>query len=211
MPYRKAPFDLDAVDIESKEVAFKGFFRIEKYRLKHQLFEGGWSQTLNRELFCRGPAVAAILYDPDHDLIGMVEQFRIGAMQESYGPWCLEVVAGMIEAGETPEQVMLRELQEEANVTPNRLEFICDYLSSPGGSDEKLYLYCAMTDLTGVSGVHGLDTEGEDIRVCTFPSKEVFQNLYSTENESNRMNNAATLICLQWLQLNRERLMGESR
>ncbi|MGH1470529.1 MAG: NUDIX domain-containing protein [Cellvibrionaceae bacterium] len=204
MVIKDPTYHLKDVEIIKRETAYNGFFKMEKLTLKHRLFEGGWTGEVNRELFVRGDAVAATLYDPRHDLIGMIEQFRVGALSEPYGPWCLEVVAGMIETGETPEQVMRRELKEEANVVPERLDYIGNYLSSPGGSDEKLHLYCCQCDLSRVEGVFGLESENEDIRVLTYPAQDVFANLFD-----GRFNNAATLICLQWLQYNHQTLRRE--
>lgn len=201
MPTRKPDYNTDSVEIISRENVYKGFFKMEKIRLRHKLFAGGWSEEISRELFVRGDAVGAVLYDPILDKIGLVEQFRIGALREPQGPWCLEVVAGMIEVGESPEQVVTREVKEEANLVPDQLEYICYYLSSPGGSDERLYLYCCICDLSTAGGIHGLDHEHEDIRVCVFNADEVFDALLV-----GRFNNAATLICLQWLQWNRGRL-----
>jgi ADP-ribose pyrophosphatase len=111
----------------------------------------------------------------------------------------------MAKADEQPEDVILRELQEEAAMTPTSLHFICNYLTSPGGTDESLALYCALGDLRGVGGIHGLPEEGEDIRVHIFPEQQVFDQLYS-----GCFNNAATLICLQWLLLNRTQLQGRT-
>jgi ADP-ribose pyrophosphatase len=107
----------------------------------------------------------------------------------------------MLETGESPEDVARRELKEEANIEPYALEYICNYLSSPGGSDEKLHLYCGLCDLSQAGGIYGLPEEGEDIRVHVFKSDEVFAGLYN-----GMFNNAAALICLQWLQINRSRL-----
>jgi len=194
-------FDKDGVEIIKREAVYSGFFRLDKISLRHKLFSGGWSAPVNRELFVRGHAVAVILYDPVNDLVGLIEQFRIGALEEDYGPWCIEVVAGMVERGESPEQVAIRELKEEANVTADKLEYICHYLSSPGGTNEKLHLYCGFCDLSKAGGVYGLSSENEDIRVCIFPAQTVFESLLH-----GRVNNAATLICLQWLQLNHQRL-----
>lgn len=194
-------FTRDDVEVVRSEELYKRFFRVEKVFLRHKLFNGGWGKEIGRELFVRGEAVAVVLYDPEHDLIGMVEQFRIGAMNEPSGPWCYEVVAGMLEEGESPEDVARRELIEEANVIPYRLEYICQYLSSPGGSDEKLHLYCGFCDLSQAGGVYGVPEEGEDIRVHVFAANDVFAQLFS-----GRFNNAAALICLQWLQFNHSTL-----
>ena len=201
---KQPEFTRDHVEILRSEELYKRFFRVEKIFLRHRLFEGGWSREIGRELFVRGQAVAVVLYDPVRDLIGLVEQFRIGALNEAAGPWCYEVVAGMLEAGESPEDVARRELLEEANITPYSLEYICEYLSSPGGSDEKLHLYCGLCDLSQAGGVYGLAEEGEDIRVHVLAADQVFAELFG-----GRFNNAAALICLQWLQLNRAALRAE--
>jgi len=201
---KKPEFKRDDVEIIRREELYKRFFRVEKVFLRHRLFEGGWGSEIGRELFVRGEAVAVVLYDPVRDLIGMVEQFRIGALDEPNGPWCYEVVAGMLEEGESPEEVARRELIEEANVTPYAMEYICNYLSSPGGSDEKLHLYCGLCDLSQAGGVFGLPEEGEDIRVHVFAADDVFAELLN-----GAFNNAAALICLQWLQINRNRLRAQ--
>lgn len=201
---KKPEFKRDDVEIIRREELYKRFFRVEKVFLRHRLFEGGWGNEIGRELFVRGEAVAVVLYDPVRDLIGMVEQFRIGALDEPNGPWCYEVVAGMLEEGESPEEVARRELIEESNVTPYAMEYICNYLSSPGGSDEKLHLYCGLCDLSQAGGVFGLPEEGEDIRVHVFAADDVFAELLN-----GAFNNAAALICLQWLQINRNRLRAQ--
>jgi ADP-ribose pyrophosphatase len=193
--------DLLEVDIIERSVAYQGFFAIEKVQLKHRLFSGGWSAPITRELFVRGNAVAAIIYDPAHALIGLVEQFRVGLLDSNRSPWCREVVAGMAEAGESDEQVVRRELQEEAGIVPNALYEICEYYSSPGGTNEKLRLYCALADLRQAGGLFGLPEENEDIRFSIFPETEVLSNLYNGDYA-----NAATLICLQWLAANKQRL-----
>ena len=201
----KPQFTRDDVDILRREELYKRFFRVEKVFLRHKLFHGGWGHEISRELFLRGEAVGVVLYDPARDLIGMVEQFRVGAMNEPHGPWCYEVVAGMLEAGETPEDVARRELIEEADVRPYAMEYICNYLSSPGGSDEKLHLYCGLCDLSQAGGIYGLPEEGEDIRMHVFAADDVFAELLN-----GAFNNAAALISLQWLQLNRPRLQAEN-
>lgn len=195
-------FDAKDVEILDKKNLYQGFFKMEEHRLRHRLFEGGWSVPIEREIFIRGNAVAAVIYDPVNELIGLVEQFRIGALENTTGPWLIEVVAGMIDKDETPLQVIKRELVEEAGLHTNDIRFICEYYSSPGGTTEKLSLYCALGDLRDIGGIHGLEEEGEDILVRVFPQKDVFEQLYN-----GRFNNAATLICLQWLLINHTNLI----
>ncbi len=204
MPIPPARFSIEDVEQRESNTVFQGFFKMEALRLKHRLFEGGWSNEISREILHRGDASAAILYDPIHDTIGLVEQFRAGALNSEHGPWCLEVVAGMVEANETPEAVMRRELMEEAGIDTAELIHISSYYSTPGGCSEKIYLYCAVCDLSTAGGVHGLDHEHEDILLHVLSAEEVFAVMLNS-----RMNNAATLIGLQWLQANRDSLRAK--
>ena len=204
MSLYRSDFEQADVDIQAKDTIFRGFFEMLKLRLKYRKFAGGWGKEISRELFKRGNAAAAILYDPQNDLIGLIEQFRVGALSSEFGPWCLEVVAGMVEGDETPEELITREIFEEAGITEHRLIHITDYYSSPGGCDEKIYLFCALCDLSNAGGIFGLEEENEDIRLNIYQASDVFSGMLKS-----RANNAATLIGLQWLQLNRNHLKND--
>lgn len=189
------------VEIESRMVCFQGFFRIEKFRLRHSLFKGGMSGTMSRELFERGHAVAVLPYDPVLDRVVLVEQFRIGALDSPHGPWLTEIVAGMISRGEVEEEVARREAEEEADCTLGELLPICRFYSSPGGCSESVMLFCGRVDAAKVGGVHGLEHEHEDIRVFTLPFAEAMEWL-----KTGKINSAAPIIALQWLALNKGRV-----
>ncbi|MFQ3222546.1 MAG: ADP-ribose pyrophosphatase [Porticoccaceae bacterium] len=191
--------------VESKETLFQGFFRITRTVVTHRLFGGGWSAPLKRELFQRGDAVGVLLYDPNNHLIGLVEQFRIGAQRDRFGPWQYEVVAGMIDAGQTASEVALRECHEEAGLAVQELVPICDYLVSAGGTDEKMHLYCGLVDLQDRAGIFGLDTEGEDILLQVWTYDEVMQ-----AQSEGLLNSAAVTIALLWLQLNSQKVTNMS-
>lgn len=187
------------VVINKEEVLFKGFFSAVRYHLEHTLFQGGWSKPLVREVFIRTPAVGVLLYDPARDEVVLVEQFRAGAFAAGEQAWMLEVVAGVLDSGETPEDVARREAIEEADSDISMLLPITDYFSTPGACSERIWLYCGLTDSSNAGGIYGLDSEGEDIRVHVLPATEAFIRMLNGET-----NNAATLIALQWLQLNRQ-------
>jgi len=189
------------LDILDKEVVYQGFFRIERYRLRHGLFDGGLSGPLTRELFERGHSVAVLMYDAARDTVVLVEQFRIGALEAPGGPWLFELVAGMLEPGHTAEGTARREAMEEAGAELAELVHICDYLVSPGGSSERVTLYCSRVDSRGLGGIHGLAEEGEDIRVHVLPFDKAREMMHS-----GIINSAMPIIALQWLALNRERL-----
>jgi ADP-ribose pyrophosphatase len=184
-----------------RSTLFQGYFRIDLYRFRHRLFAGGWSGEVRREVFERGHAVVVLPYDPARDAVVMIEQFRIGAAAADMAMWQLEVIAGIIDEGETPEEVARREAQEEALCEILDLLPIYHYLASPGGTSESVRLFCGRVDSRGLGGIHGLPEEHEDIRVEVVPFAEARARL-----EGGRIGNAPTIIALQWLLLNRDSL-----
>lgn len=205
-PKRCVGPDAPVVEVDERRLVFEGFFRMEKFRLRHALFEGGMSPTLSRELFERGHAAALLPYDPVRDEVVLLEQFRIGAFGAGRNPWLLEIVAGIIEQGETPEAVVRRESVEESGCEVGALEHICDYLVSPGGTSEQISLYCGRVDSADAGGIHGLAEEAEDIRVTAVAFDEAMAMLAAGVIDS-----ASPIIALQWLRLNRERLRRQWR
>jgi ADP-ribose pyrophosphatase len=189
------------VIILEKTTPFQGYFRIDRYVFQHRTHAGGMTGPMSREIFERGHAVSVLLYDPERDEVGLIEQFRPGAYAAGWEPWLIEVVAGIIDPGETPEQVAIREAQEEAGATVTQIEPVCRYLVSPGGTTESMEIFCARVDASKLSGIHGLEHEGEDIRVFTATADEAIAWV-----QSGRIANSMTIIALQWLALNRPRL-----
>jgi len=180
---------------------YAGFFRLLRYRLRHRLFNGGWSPVLTRELFERGHAAAALPYDPETDQVVLTEQFRIGALQAPGGPWLLEIVAGIIEVGEAPEAVVRREAIEEIGCAIGELVSICDYYVSPGGTSERMHLFCGRVDASQAGGVHGAADEGEDIRVVVMPAADAISHM-----QAGKIVSAAPIIALQWFMMHRASL-----
>ena len=189
------------VEILERVTAFQGYFRIDRYRLRHETFGGGTTAEMSRELFERGHAAAALPYDPVRDELVLQEQFRIGAYAAGRPPWLIEIVAGIIEEGETSESLVRRELQEEAGLTALDLEPIADVLMSPGGTSESVAIFCARVDAANAGGIFGLESENEDIRTFAIPANDVESLL-----NSGRIANATATIALQWFLLNHDRM-----
>lgn len=196
-------FAQDDVQILSEESAYQGFFALKKITLKHRLFAGGWSEVFHRELCIRGDAVGVLLYDPQLQEFAMVEQLRIGALQREQSPWLLELVAGMLDKEhEDCAEVARRETLEESGLEIMALEPMLKYFCSPGGSTEFFTLFCARVDLQGkTAAVFGLDDEHEDIRLHILPVDKALGLL-----DEGQINNAMSIIALQWFQLHRARL-----
>ncbi len=189
------------VKILNKQTLYNGFFRMEKYHLQHELFAGGWSGEMHSELFERGNCVAVILYDPKRDEVVLIEQFRVGAVKNPINtPWLIEIVAGIMEEGESPEDVAKREAFEEAGCEISELIKINRFYLSPGGSSEQITLFCGLINSEHVGGIHGLAHEHEDILVRTVPFSTAYEMI-----ENNEIDSAIPMVAIQWLALNRQK------
>ena len=191
----------DDVEVVEREACFRGFYQLDRLHLRHRLFAGGMGKLINRELFVRHDAVCVLPYDPQRDCVVLIEQFRVGALDKSLNPWLIELVAGLIDKDEQPEEVARREAVEEAGLALAELWPLTQYYPSPGGSDERVHLYVGRCDSRGAGGVHGLEEEGEDIRVLVWSLDEALAAL-----DDGRIDNAASIIALQWLALNRDKV-----
>ncbi len=189
----------DEYEIIERETPFQGYFRIDKYKLRHRCFDGGWTEPFHREVFERGHAAVVLPYDPVRDEVVLQEQFRIGAIEAPGSPWLLEIVAGIIDAGEIVEEVVRREAREEAGLELQDLVHVQDYLVSPGGTSERVSLFVGRTDSSKAGGVHGLAEEAEDIRVCVLSFEAAMAEL-----RDRPISAASIIIAMQWLALNRE-------
>lgn len=195
------------VALLARDTAFQAYFRIDRYRVRHPLIGGGQSGEIVRELFERGRAAAVLPYDPERDEVVLIRQFRVGPYANGEAPWAIEIVAGIIDAGEAAVDVARRELKEEANLEPTGsiLRIGLCYVS-PGGSTETCENFIAPVDAAKAGGVFGLAEEGEDIQVLVWPYERAFRAL-----SDGLITAAPAVIALQWLALNRERLRREWR
>ena len=196
-------FNSADIEILNKKPLYEGFFTMMMYEFRHKKYDGSWSDVLKREMFERGHAVAVLPYDPETEEFVLIEQVRMGAMATSDTPWLIEVIAGIIDEGETQESVCHREAAEEAGIELTHLSKALSYLASPGGTTERLHIYMAKTDATKASGVHGLAYESEDILVHRVAEKDAREWL-----ENGKIDNAAAIIALQWFFMNKYSLLA---
>ena len=197
-------FTKNDVEIIARETLYSGFFSMDLYRFRHRLFNGEMSGEIKREIFERGHAAVLLPFDPVRDEVVLIEQIRIAAYDVSESPWLLEMVAGMIEEGESVEDVARREAQEEAGLVVGRTQPVLSYLASPGGTSERLSIMVGEVDATTAKGIHGLADENEDIRVHVVSREQAYQWV-----EEGKIDNAASVIALQWLQLHHLKLSNE--
>ena len=188
------------IEVLGEQTLYEGFFTLKRIQFKHKLFAGGESGVVTRELLIKGAASAVIAYDPKEDSVILVEQVRIGAAYHpefNRSPWLLELIAGMVEKGENPEEVALRESEEEAGIQVKNLIHCLSVWDSPGGTVERIHLFAGEVDSSQAKGIHGLAEENEDIRVHVVKREQAYQWMCE-----GKIDNGIAVIGLQWLQLN---------
>ena len=193
-------FSQQDIEILGEQTLYEGFFTLKRIQFKHKLFAGGESGVVTRELLVKGAASAVIAYDSKEDSVILVEQVRIGAAyhpESNRSPWLLELIAGMVEKGEKPEEVALRESEEEAGIQVKNLTHCLSVWDSPGGTVERIHLFAGEVDSSQAKGIHGLAEENEDIRVHVVKREQAYQWMCE-----GKIDNGIAVIGLQWLQLN---------
>lgn len=188
--------DEAAVHIVERNLVYRGFFDFEVLKLRHRRFDGAMSGVVTREVLHVPGAAAVLPYDPVSDQVVLIEQMRSGTLELAEGPWLLESVAGLLEPGEAPEATARREIVEEAGVEALRLEQIGVYIASPGAVTERSTVFIAQIDSRNAGGVHGVQSETEDIRSHVIARETAFAWL-----EEGRIVAANAVIPLRWLQV----------
>ena len=181
----------------------RGVVSVEEHDLSFPKFDGTRSKSVTRAALVSSDAAIVMPYDPITDRVLLVEQFRAGPhVRGDRQPWCLEPIAGLIDAGEAPEQAALREAKEEAGLEIRHLEMISQTYPSPGLSTEFFYLYVGLVALPEVSNViSGLASESEDIRSHVF-AFDAFMRLI----DAGQFSVGPTVLAGLWLSRHRDRL-----
>ncbi|MBU0744750.1 MAG: NUDIX domain-containing protein [Gammaproteobacteria bacterium] len=195
----KQQLSAEDIKIKNKTLLHDGFCRVERYELEQKRFDGSWTPPFTREFIAKPVAVGALPYDPRTNQVVLIEQFRIGALGRSNTPWLIEIVAGIKdkEHAESDEEVIRREMYEEAGLEIETLLPICDYFTTPGCTTEKVKLFCAKVDATKAPKFCGLKEEHEDLKIHVISTEDAFAAV-----RSGQINNGTAIITLQWLELN---------
>ncbi len=184
-------------EIIHREALFQGYFRVDRFHLRQELYAGGWSDVFSREVFegARN-AAAVLLFDPHQDKVILIEEFRAGPMAKGDNPFLIEVVAGVIGADETPEVTARREALEEAGCEVTDLQKIASYYPSPGSVSEYTTLFVGRAKAPEDGSIYGLAHEGEDIKVVVLEAVQAINLLYS-----GKLRDASSVIAMQWFAL----------
>ncbi|WP_245853494.1 gamma-glutamylcyclotransferase [Maliponia aquimaris] len=184
---------------------FKGFFRIDPFRLRYRRFDGEWSAPLERECFIAFDVALVLPYDPVTDQVLLIEQMRFGPIHRGDpAPWVLEAVAGVVDAGESPEAAARREAVEEAGVEVTQLLPAARGYASPGYTTEFYHAFVGICDLSGRDkDMGGLDEEHEDIRSHVVPF-----DLAMDLVETGEINALPLAMLINWVAARRPSLRG---
>jgi len=186
-------------EIIHREALFQGYFRVDLFHIRQELYKGGWSEVFKREVLDTGKEAAFILlFDPEEDKVIMIEEFRSGVMAYGENPFLLQCVAGIVDAGETPQTAAKREAKEEAGCTVTQIQKIYSYYPSPGCQSQKTTLFVGRTKAPEDGSVYGLPEEGEDIKIVVMDASKAINLLYTGE-----LKDASSIIAMQWFSLHR--------
>ena len=165
--------------------------------LKFQKYDGSWSNEVKRELFGGAQVSALLPYDPLSKKIVLIQQFRPGTISKEGNNYLDEIVAGMIDQNEKPEDAAKRECLEETGCKVNKLTSIQGYFPAPGSSESFYHLFLAEVVAPSKVIIRGLESENEDILVKSYNFEEVKEKIKNKE-----ILNGITLVALQWFFLN---------
>ncbi|MEM1075645.1 MAG: NUDIX domain-containing protein [Pseudomonadota bacterium] len=192
-----------AIVVENRERAYSNFFGLDEFKIRHDRFDGSETKTLDRAVFVVGDATLVLPYDPLRDRVLLVEQMRLGPLARGDKTcWQFEPVAGLVDAGETPEAGARREALEEAGIHIDAIFPVAETYSAPGNSSEFHFLYVGLADLPdGINGVGGLEAEDEDIRSHLFSFDRLMELC-----DAQEVANGPLALAAYWLDRHRDRL-----
>ncbi|MEB3766798.1 NUDIX domain-containing protein [Acinetobacter sp. MD2] len=192
---KKATYTKQQTEIVKKESLYRGFLHVEKIHFRHQLFQStAYTPILQRELIVRPVAAGVLLYNDQQQKFALIEQCRVGALNDAISAWQLEVIAGVLDGDESPESCIRRESLEESGCELQEIQHLFSFYPSAGACSELFHLYAAEVDLPQQGGVFGLAEEGENIQLHLFHYTDL-QPLF----QQQRLCNAPVIMALQWL------------
>ena len=178
--------------INEKEL-YSGFFKLKKIEFNYQKHDGSWSNQVDREIFGGAHVSTLLPYDPKKKEIILIQQFRAGVISRYDEDYLFEIVAGIIDENETPEETAKRECFEETGCIVNKVTPVQGYFPAPGSSESYYDLFLGEVNSFEGERIRGLETENENILVKSYKVEKVRNML-----KKGKIKNGLTLIALQW-------------
>ena len=187
------------ITIEQEEQLYSGFRQVHTYTYREN--QSGFSAR--REIVSAHHAVAVVAYDPTLDKLVMIRQFRIGAQLGTGKGLSVELAAGLIDPGEDPQTAAERELLEETGLQSRNVKPMCQFLTTPGLTDEVLHIFYAEVDAQYLTEEAGHAGESEQ----TFPFTLTLEQALAAV-DSNAIYNGIVMTGLMWFARNRDQLVN---
>ena len=190
-----------AVTINNRAEAYSGFRHVHVY----QYTEDQSQLQARREIVAAKDAVAVVAHDPVQDKLVMIRQFRLGAQLGTGRGMSVELAAGLIDEGEDAITAAGRELMEETGLAAKRLLPMCQFLTTPGITDEVLHIFYAEVDASNLTQQAGEAGETEQ----TFPFLVDLDEAMAAV-DGNAIYNGIVMIGLMWFARHRAQIVGNA-
>lgn len=189
------------VAVINRELVYDGFLKVARYWLRIPSESDDLSAVICRERVEGLYSAAVLPFDVACNRVVLVEQLRVGVIDDGKYLYQQEPPGGVIESGYSAEETARREAFEEAGCRIGRMVPIGCCRTSIGFSDERVELFCGEVDSSGLPELAGVRDEGEITRVVIRDLDNVICEL-----GQGPLTAATAMIVLQWLALNRKRL-----
>ncbi|WP_343485890.1 GDP-mannose pyrophosphatase NudK [Allomuricauda sp. d1] len=180
-----------------KEILSDNWYTLNKYTFDYQKEDGTW-ETQHREAYDRGNGAAILLYNKNKGTVILTRQFRMPTyVNGNEDGMMVEVCAGLLD-GDNPEDCIRKETEEETGFKIDNVQRVMETYMSPGSVTEILYLFVgAYEDRMRVGEGGGAAHETENIEVLELKFEEALKMVQTGE-----INDAKTILLLQWVQIN---------
>jgi GDP-mannose pyrophosphatase NudK len=187
------------VRIKDVETLAENKAKLMRVSFEQRTNKGEWRQR-QREVYDNGNSAAILPYDPERNTVLLTRQLRLPMFLQDGLESAVEACAGKLE-GETAEQRIKKEMEEELGYRIAEVERLFELYVSPGMIMEKVVFFtCAYSPTNKVSAGGGLAEEGEDIEVLERTVEQA-----TTMIDAGEIVDAKTVILIQFLSERRQR------
>lgn len=181
----------------TQKILSDNWYTLKKITFEYLNNKGIW-ETQHRESYDRGNGAAILLYNPTSGNVILIKQFRMPTYIVGHPTgMSIEVCAGLLD-GDTPEQCVIKEAEEESGYRIPKVTKIMEMYSSPGAVTETVHLFIGKYNETmKVSEGGGLEEETENIEVLEMPFEKAYKMITSGE-----IADAKTMLLLQYAKIN---------
>lgn len=186
----------DKLKLNDIQVLSEEFFTLKNVSYDVKKKDGSWHREA-REVYDHGNGITALLYNREKGTVILTKQLRISSFINGNDEGRLiETCAGILVDG-SPEEGMLREIEEETGYKLSAVEKVFEAYMSPGSVSELLYFFVApYSDEQKIDKGGGLEEEGEEIEVMELPFTKAYDMISTGE-----IKDAKTIMLLQYAKI----------